>query len=129
VPAPDITGVGQIAVTITDLDAALHFYGEVLGLPLLFTVPEQRMAFLDAGGIRLYLGPGEDGSPEASRPILYWRVGDVEAAHAAVLAAGAPSVAEPHAVHRSGGTELWLAFVRDPDGNPVGLMEERPVTG
>ena len=39
---------------------------------------------------------------------------------------GAEPVSGPHVVHRDGGTELWMAFVNDPDGTPVGLMAERP---
>ena len=39
---------------------------------------------------------------------------------------GAASLARPHVVHRDGDTELWMAFVSDPDGNPVGMMAERP---
>jgi hypothetical protein len=33
---------------------------------------------------------------------------------------------KPHVVHRDGGTELWMAFLTDPDGHHLGLMQERP---
>jgi catechol 2,3-dioxygenase-like lactoylglutathione lyase family enzyme len=118
-----ITGLGQVAVTVTDLDRSVAFYRDVLGLALLFTVPGQRMAFLDGLGVRLYLDEAE--GPHTSRPILYWRVDDLDAAHRAVAAAGAPVESPPHLVHRSDTGELWMAFVADPDGNLVGLMHER----
>jgi predicted enzyme related to lactoylglutathione lyase len=57
---------------------------------------------------------------------VYYAVDDIEGAYAEVTGRGAPSMARPHLVHRDGGTELWMAFVGDPDGTPVGLMVERP---
>jgi catechol 2,3-dioxygenase-like lactoylglutathione lyase family enzyme len=118
-----ITGLGQVAITVTDIERSVAFYRDVLGLTLLFTVPDQRMAFLDGGGVRLYLAEAE--GPHASHPVLYWRVDDLEAAHAAVAATGTPVESAPHLVHRGETGELWLAFVTDPDGHLVGLMHER----
>jgi hypothetical protein len=83
------------------------------------------MAFFQAGDVRLYLGVPED-ERFRSRPVVYYRVTDVAAAHDEVTGRGAPTLSGPHVVHRDGSTELWMAFVRDPDGTPVGLMEERP---
>lgn len=120
-----ITGIGQIHVSVTDLDTALRFYRDVLGLRHLFTVEGQPMAFLDAGGVRLYLGV-TDNERFHSRPLVYYRVDDIDAAFAEVTGRGAPALSEPHVVYSDGGTEVWMAFVHDPDGTPVGLMEERP---
>jgi catechol 2,3-dioxygenase-like lactoylglutathione lyase family enzyme len=118
-----VTGLGQVAITAADLERSIAFYRDVLGLTLLFTVPDQHMAFLDGGGVRVYLQAHE--SEHESRPILYWRVEDLDAAHEAVVAAGAAVESPPHLVHRGETGELWMAFVTDPDGNPVGLMHER----
>lgn len=116
--------IGQIHVSVTDLDRSLSFYRDVLGLPLLFTVPESSMAFLDAGGVRLYLGVPE--VPELrSNPLLYFRVGDIEEAHAALLERGVRFHGDPHVVHRAEGVELWIAFFADPDGTTLALMAER----
>ena len=49
---------------------------------------------------------------------MYYAVEDLESAYAEVTGRGAEPVAGPHVVHRDGGTELWMAFVSDPDGNP-----------
>ena len=120
------TGVGQLHITVSDLDASVRWYRDVLGLPHLFTVEGRPMAFLQAGSVRLYLGATED-ERFRSRPVVYYDVEDVDAAYAEVTGRGAESLSGPHVVHRDGDTELWMAFVADPDGNPVGLMAERPV--
>jgi catechol 2,3-dioxygenase-like lactoylglutathione lyase family enzyme len=122
------TGIGQLHITVSDLDASLRWYRDVLGLPHLFTVEGRPMAFLQAGSVRLYLGATE-GERYRSRPVVYYDVDDVESAYAEVTGRGAESLSGPHVVHRDGDTELWMAFVADPDGNPVGLMAERPATG
>jgi predicted enzyme related to lactoylglutathione lyase len=100
------------------------FYRDVLGIPLLFQVPGQRMAFLASGDVRLYLGAPE--SPEfASRVLLYFRADDVDAEHARLVGLGVPALGKPHVVHTDGATELWMAFLEDPDGHHIALMEER----
>ena len=119
------TGIGQLHITVSDLDASVRFYRDVLGLPHLFTVEGQPMAFLEAGDVRLYLGVTED-ERFHSRPVVYYSVEDVASAYAEVTGRGAEPVSGPHVVHRDGDTELWMAFVADPDGTPVGLMAERP---
>jgi predicted enzyme related to lactoylglutathione lyase len=116
--------IGQLHISVSDLDASVVFYRDVLGLPHLFTVPGQPMAFFDAGGVRLYLGKPES-EAFRSRPVVYYRVVGVEATYQAVLDRGAPSLSAPQVVHRDGDQELWMAFVSDPDGTPIGLMEER----
>lgn len=118
--------VGQIHITVTDLDRSVAFYRDVLGLEHLFTVPGQPMAFFDGGGIRLYLGVTED-QRFVSRPTIYYRVHDVDAAWAEVTGRGAEQLSRPTLVHREDSSQLWMAFVSDPDGIPVGLMEERAV--
>ena len=122
--ASAITGAGQLHITVAELDASITFYRDVLGLTHLFTVEGQRMAFLQAGSLRLYLGESED-ERFRSRPVVYYDVDDVESAYAEITGRGAAGVSGPHVVHRDGGTELWMAFVSDPDGIPVGLMAER----
>ena len=125
-----IQRVGQIHISVTDIDRAVAFYCDVLELPLLFEVPGQDMAFFDCGGVRLYLGRAESPefeSPEfESRALLYYAVEGIEDAHATLAGRGVEFVSEPHVVHSAGGTELVLAFFRDSEDNPVALMEERP---
>ena len=51
---PKLSAIRQIAITVADVDIALGFYRDVLGLPFLFRAGPG-LAFLDAGGIRLML--------------------------------------------------------------------------
>ena len=66
----------------------------------------------------------EAGSPPANS-ILYWHVADLDAAHAAIVAAGSASLHPPRLVATMPDHDLWMAFVRDSEGNAVGLMHER----
>ena len=124
----ELQGIGQLHISVSDLEESVRFYRDVLGLTHLFTVEGQPMAFFDADGVRLYLGVPED-ERFRSRPVVYYRVSDVDEAFAAVTGRGAERLAGPQLVHRDTGSELWMAFVSDPDGLPVGLMEDRAVPG
>jgi predicted enzyme related to lactoylglutathione lyase len=116
--------VAQIHISVRDIDRSVAFYRDVLGIPLLFQVAGQPMAFFASGDVRLYLGVPS--SPEfASRCTLYFRVDDLDAEHARLTGTGAEMLGEPRVVHRDGDTELWMAFLRDPDGHNIGLMQQR----
>lgn len=116
--------LGQIHISVTDLDRSVAFYRDTLGIPLLFQVPGRPMAFFASGQVRLYLGVPE--SPEfTTRTVLYFHVEDIDAEYRRLAGAGVEFGGEPHVVHRDGDTELWMAFCRDPDGHHVGLMQER----
>lgn len=109
--------VGQVARTVSDIEASTGFYRDTLGLPHLFS--HGAMAFFDCGGLRLYLQGGE-ARPES---ILYFRVADIHAAHEVLVATGVNFLSAPHMVHQhADGTEEWMAFIEDPDGRPLGLM-------
>jgi catechol 2,3-dioxygenase-like lactoylglutathione lyase family enzyme len=117
-------GIGQIAITVSDVDAALAFYRDILGLPFLFR-PAPNLAFLDSGGIRLMLSTPQGAGSVGGNSILYFKVTDIEHAFASLLDRGAVGEREPQATAELSDHTLWLAFLRDPDGNLVGLMEER----
>lgn len=120
-----VESIGQIHVGVQDLERAVAFYRDVLGLPLLFQVPAQGMAFFDCAGVRLYLST--DRSAEfPSNPLIYYRVADIEAACRAITEKGVGLYREPHVVHRTGDSELWMAGFRDPEGNFIHLMSEVP---
>jgi predicted enzyme related to lactoylglutathione lyase len=121
-----LKGLGQIHMTVSDIDRAVVFYRDVLGVPFLFQVPGQPMAFFDLDGVRLYLGAAE--SPEfVARGLLYFSVDDVDEAYATLVERRVDFRDAPHVVHRTAEAELWMAFFTDPDGNNLALMEERPV--
>jgi catechol 2,3-dioxygenase-like lactoylglutathione lyase family enzyme len=119
-----LSQIRQIAITVSDVASALSFYRDVLGLEFLFS-PGEHLPFLSAGDIRIMpTTPPGTGSPGANS-ILYFAVADIDAVHAALLARGAADERGPAVTATMPDYELWTAFVRDPDGNLVGLMEER----
>jgi predicted enzyme related to lactoylglutathione lyase len=117
--------VGQIGISVTDIDRSVAFYRDVLGVPFLFQVPHQPMAFFQAGDVRLYLGVPEL-EEFRSRVVLYFRVDDIDAEQARLGSLGVAFRDAPHVVHRDGGTALWMSFFTDPDGHHLVLMQERP---
>jgi methylmalonyl-CoA/ethylmalonyl-CoA epimerase len=119
-----VEGIGQIGLTVKDLAAAKEFYGEVLGLPFLFDAGT--MAFYQCGGVRLMLGTAEAGKEgPVGGTILYFKVAEIEAVCSALKAADVAFVQDAHLVAKMPDHELWMAFLKDPDGNVVGLMEEK----
>ena len=115
--------IGQIAVPVLDLERAIRFYRDVLRLPLLFQAPPG-LAFFDCGGVRLMLSrPEGDGAP-SSAGLLYYLVGDLPAAHRALVGQGVEFLDAPHLVAKLPDHELWMAFCRDSEGNTLALMSE-----
>lgn len=120
--AVHLQGVGQIALRARELPRATAFYRDTLGLRLLFEIPGA--AFFDCGGIRLMLAVPEAAEFDHPGSILYYRVEDISAAHAALTARGARFEREPHLIARMPDHELWMAFLRDSEDNLLALMSE-----
>lgn len=116
--------LAQVALPVRDAERAAGFYRDTLGLPFLFAAPP--MAFFDLGGVRLMLTLPE--SPEFEPPgsILYFRVADIAAAHAGLLARGVAFRTAPHRVARLPDHELWMAFFEDGEGNTLALLSQVP---
>jgi DNA-binding CsgD family transcriptional regulator/catechol 2,3-dioxygenase-like lactoylglutathione lyase family enzyme len=110
--------IGQIARSVSDTKASEQWYREVLGLPHLYTFGT--LAFFDLNGTRLMLSQ-EGGAVRES--LLYLKVPDIGAAHAALASRGVKFTHAPHLIHRhADGTEEWMAFFEDPDARPMALM-------
>ena len=114
--------IGQIAVTVTDLDAARTFYRDALGMRFLFDAGT--MAFFQCGGIRLLVGTAGETQPGGGTT-LYFKVADLQNVHLALVEQGVKFKQEPHLVARMKSHDLWLAFLLDPAGNVLGLIEEK----
>lgn len=119
-----VSGIRQIAVTVSRVDEALTFYRDALGLTFLFS-PQPELAFLDAGGVRIMLTTPQGAGSVGYNSILYFTVSGIEATHRAVVDRGATDERGPQLTATMDDHELWTSFVRDPDGNLVGLMEEK----
>ncbi|HTU33591.1 MAG TPA: VOC family protein [Candidatus Acidoferrum sp.] len=115
--------IGQIGITVTDLERSIAFYRDVLGLKFLFRVPN--LAFFDCAGIRLMLGLPETNG-ETFRPILYFKVDDIQSATDELERRGVVFESKPALVAKLEKHDFWLAAFRDPDRNVIELMSEVP---
>ena len=116
----------QVAQRAIDLDRATAFYSRLLGTGPSGVFDPPGLVFFDLDGVRLLL---ERGAPSA---VIYLQVPDVDAALARLRADGARIIAEPvrifqHSDDRLGpaGTDEYMAFFADSEGNSVGLVEQR----
>ena len=122
-PSPALSDIGQIAITVSDVAKATEFYRDVLGLRFLFGAGPN-LAFFAAGSVRLMLTTAQGHGEVGKNSTLYFKVTDLAATHAAIVARGAKNERAPQLTAKMPDHELWIAFVRDPDGNLVGLMSE-----
>jgi methylmalonyl-CoA/ethylmalonyl-CoA epimerase len=116
-----LAAIGQIGITVTDVNRAVAFYRDALGMKFLFQFPN--MAFFDCGGVRLMLSAAERPA-ETYSSILYFKVADIHEAHRTMAARGVAFDGEPHLIAKMPDHDLWMAFFRDPDRNLLALMSE-----
>lgn len=119
-----LSAIAQIAITVQDVETALAFYRDALGIPFLFRAGPD-LAFLDASGVRLMLTTPQGAGTIGHNSILYFKVVDIAAVYATILARGVAGERAPQLAAKMPDHELWTGFIRDPDGNLVGLMEEK----
>lgn len=119
----EIERVGQIAINVRDIANATSFYRDVLGLKFLFAAPPG-LAFFDCGGVRLMLAAPESPRQEQYSSVVYYVVPSVTDAHRALSQSGVKFESEPHIVARVAGVEIWMVFLKDPDGNLLALTSE-----
>ena len=122
-----ITGTGlsrihQISMRTHDVERAVHFYRDILGLPFLFAAPP-RLAFFDCAGVRLMLSTPEPGFDHPGS-ILYFAVDDIRQMRDMLTARGVAFRTEPHKIATLADREVWLADFEDTEGNTLALMSE-----
>jgi predicted enzyme related to lactoylglutathione lyase len=120
-----LSSIGQIAVNVHDLDRAVAFYRDKLGIKHLFTVPP-RMAFFDCNGISLMLGLPETPQFDHLSSTIYFNVDDIQKATEILSARGVQFVERPTFVANMGSYDLWLAFFRDSEQNIMAIMSRVP---
>lgn len=119
-------GIGQIAITVRDIERATAWYRDVLGLQFLFSAPPG-LAFFDCGGLRLMLSEPETPNTGTASSVIYYRVEDIVASHREMTARGVVFEDEPHLIVKMNDVELWLVSLKDPEGNRLALMCEKKV--
>jgi catechol 2,3-dioxygenase-like lactoylglutathione lyase family enzyme len=117
--------IHQIAVQASDLDQSVAFYRDTLGAEFIARFDPPGLAFFRFGDTRILL---EKAGPPAT---LYFRVADLSRAYDELRGRGVRFDSEPHLIHRDEegyfgppGTEEWMAFFRDPDGNLLALAAQ-----
>jgi predicted enzyme related to lactoylglutathione lyase len=118
--------IGQIARHVVDVDRAEAWYRDVLGLTHLYTFPSAigNLCFFDCGGTRLMLERDREGKPPEQN-VLYFRVPDINAAYDELQGRGIEFAHAPHMIAKMpDGTEEWMAFLKDCDGQLLGIMSQ-----
>jgi len=117
-----LTHIGQIAIPVTDIERAIGFYRDVLGMKFLFQAPPG-LGFFDCAGVRLMLdAPAKDKAGKGS--VIYYMVDDLHSAFKTMSTRGVHFDSDPHLIAKMPDHELWMAFFRDPDQNLFALMSE-----
>ncbi len=122
-PAVHLDKIGQVAISVSDLALSKEFYQDTLGMRFLFEAGP--MAFFQCGDIRFMIGTGNENIVAPGGTILYFKVDDIDAAHAELVDKNVYFFSDPHLVARMPDHDLWMAFFKDPDGYTIGLMCER----
>jgi methylmalonyl-CoA/ethylmalonyl-CoA epimerase len=118
--------IGQIAIVCDDVARATAFYRDTLGLRFLFAAGPN-LSFFDCGGVRLMLSSAAEemsGEPRMSS-MLYYFIEDIDRVHAELAAKGVTFIGAPHMIAQMPDHQLWLAELRDSEGNALALMEEK----
>ena len=118
-----LSRIGQISMTARDLERAIAFYRDTLGLRFLFKAPPQ-LAFFDCEGVRLLLDVPEDKEFDHPGSILYFAIDDIRRMHEMLVSRGVRFRSEPHLIARLADREVWMAFFDDTEGNTLALMSE-----
>lgn len=116
--------IGQIAIPVSNLERAVEFYRDVLGIRFLFQAPPG-LAFFECGGVRLLLDVPAKVQPNQYASIIYYKVDELPSAVETLKSRGVLFEQEPELVAKMPDHELWMAFLKDPDGNMLALMWEK----
>lgn len=110
-------GLRTCIYRVPDLAAATEWYAKVLGFQPYFNEPFY--VGFEVVGYELGLHPAKADTPTGETAEIYWGVDDIEATFAHLLACGAVTHANPNHV----GENIWVATVKDPWGNVLGIIK------
>ena len=122
----NLRGLFQVNVPVQDIERAVVFYRDVLGLPL--HARRDGLAFFSAGAVRLLVEPISEEGGRYGHPgsILYFTVDDIEVAHAEMERRGVVFIEPPTKVTRNAAFETWMAFFEDGDWNTHAIVSQVP---
>jgi methylmalonyl-CoA/ethylmalonyl-CoA epimerase len=117
--------IGQIALSVQDVDRAEAFYRDVLRLRFLYRFGD--LVFFDCAGVRLLLekATGDPESAAHGSPI-YFSCADMTLAVRELQQRGIAFTSMPHLIASMEDHDLWMAFFNDLDGHTIALMQEAP---
>jgi methylmalonyl-CoA/ethylmalonyl-CoA epimerase len=117
----------QVAQHAEDLERATAFYSRLLDAEPVASFDPPGLVFFDLDGVRLLL---DRAAPSA---LVYLAVEDVRAATAHLRVDGVEVLTQPHVIFRDDeGTfgaaehDEWMAFIKDSEGNTIGLASRHP---
>ena len=116
--------IGQIALSVSDVDAAEAFYGNALGLRHLYRFGD--LTFFDCCGVRLMIEKGNTVEDIKSASPIYFQCADIALAVRDLERRGVAFNSRPHLISQMDDHDLWMAFFEDPDGHVLALMQEAP---
>ena len=119
----ELDQIGQIAVPVSDIERAVAFYRDTLGMRFLFQAPPG-LGFFDCAGVRLMLDAPAKAQSENYSSVIYYRVADLDTAFENLSARGGVVEEKPLLMAKPPDHELWMAFFRNPDENLLALMSE-----
>ena len=114
-----LSRIGQIAVSVKDLERATAFYRDKLGMRYLFTA--NGMAFFDNDGIRLMLTRLEG---SRTNSVIYFKVDDIQEGYRTLSGRGVKFEERPELAAKTERFDLWLACFKDSEDNDLCLMSE-----
>lgn len=120
----EITEIGQLAITVENVESSLRFYRDILGLEFLFA-PSEELAFLKCGATRIMLSTPQGVGEIGKNSIPYFKTTNIEEFYDKAVSEGATVERKPRKAAQMPDHELWIGFLRDPDSNLVGIMEEK----
>lgn len=116
--------IGQIHVRARDVDRAVTFYKDTLGMKYLFQVP--KMAFFQCGEVTIMLGVPEEAQFDHPASIIYYLVDDIQGIFETLSRRGVSFKGAPHLIHKAPDHDLWMAFFTDSEENMAALMSHVP---
>ena len=110
-------GLRTVIYKVTDIEKGKVFYNKILGFEPYFDQPFY--VGYNVAGYELGLQPTDEAIPIVDNVEAYWGVGDINSSFQTLLADGATAHTEPQDV----GDNIWVATLRDPWGNLLGIIQ------